>query len=332
MLASPLPVPIGVGPGVWDTRPMQEPILLVHGPRRPDKPLVLDSPHSGFHFPADFRAAVSEFDLRDGEDSFIDELYRPAAEMGIPLLAAQFPRTYLDPNRHAGDIDLALLDAPWPDEHRPSGKAQIGKALIWRTLDDGREIYARKLTVDEVRERIARCHAPYHATLRELLDAAHADFGVVWHLNCHSMNAVSGKMGEGGAGTARADFVLGDRDGTTCAGEFTAFVHEHLAALGYEVKVNDPFKGVELVRAYADPASRRHSLQLEINKRLYMDEKTRQPVAHFGVLQAQLMALLDAIVERFAPGALRSSAMHDSLPPLDPHPNPPPARGRGQQP
>ncbi len=282
---------------------MQEPILLVHGPRRPARPLVLDSPHSGFHFPADFGAAVSEFELRDGEDTFIDELYKPAAQKGIPLLAAQYPRTYLDPNRHAADIDLELLDAPWPDEHRPSGKARIGKALIWRTLDDGRAIYARKLSVHEVRERVARYHAPYHAMLCELLDAAHADFGAVWHINCHSMNAVSGKMGEGGAGVARADFVLGDRDGTTCAPEFTAFVHGHLAALGYDVKINDPFKGVELVRAYADPAGGRHSLQLEINKRLYMDEKTRRPTAHFRVLQEQLMGLLDALCERFAPGA-----------------------------
>lgn len=281
---------------------MQEPILLVHGPRQPQQPLVLDSPHSGFHFPADFGAAVSEFELRDGEDCFIDELYKPAAAKGIPLLAAQYPRTYLDPNRHAGDIDPELLAEPWPDEYVPSGKARIGKALIWRTLDDGRPIYSRRLSVDEVRRRVATYHAPYHQTLRELLAAAHQRFGVVFHINCHSMNAVSGTMGEGGAGVARADFVLGDRDGTTCAPEFTAFVREHLAGLGYDVRINDPFKGVELVRAYAEPASGRHSLQLEINKRLYMDEKRREPIPHFQVLQQQLMNLIDGIVERFGAG------------------------------
>ncbi|MBL8362880.1 MAG: N-formylglutamate amidohydrolase [Rubrivivax sp.] len=284
---------------------MQEPILLVHGPRRPAVPVVLDSPHSGFHFPADFGAALPESELRDGEDSHIDLLYRPAAERGIPLLAAQFPRTYLDPNRHAEDIDLDLLDEPWPDAHRPSGKARIGKALIWRTLDDGRPIYARKLSVAEVRRRVAACHAPYHATLRSLLDAAHADFGVVWHLNCHSMNAVSGAMGEGGAGRIRPDIVLGDRDGTTCDADFTEFVRGHLAALGYDVRLNDPFKGVELVRAYADPAAGRHSLQIELNKRLYMDETTRERNGHFPVLQAQLMGLLEAIAARRAPGAAR---------------------------
>ncbi len=280
---------------------MTDDVLTVYGPAQADRPLVLDSPHSGRRMPDDFNAVLAAEDLRDGEDCFIDELFRPAQARGIPLLAAMFPRTYIDANRHEGDIDPDLLDAPWPDLLRPSGKARLGKALIWRTLDDGRPIYARRLGVDEVRRRIAGYHRPYHATLRALLDAAHARFGFVQHINCHSMNAVSGAMGEGGAGVARADFVLGDRDGTTCAPEFTAFVRERLSTLGYEVKVNDPFKGVELVRAYADPAAGRHSLQLEINKRVYMHDTRREPNAHFPVLQAQLMRVLDDIHDHFAP-------------------------------
>jgi N-formylglutamate amidohydrolase len=279
---------------------MTDDVLIVHGPAVAARPLVLDSPHSGCRMPADFGAAVSELELRDGEDCFIDALYRPAAERGIPLLAAQFPRTYLDANRHAGDVDLGLIDGPWPHEHRPSGKARIGKALIWRTLDDGRPIYARRLHADEVRSRIARYHAPYHQTLCSLLDAAHARFGVVYHINCHSMNAVSGAMSEGGPGQARADFVLGDRDGSSCEPAFTEFVRATLAGWGYDVRVNDPFKGVELVKAYADPAAGRHSLQLEINKRLYMDEATLQPHAGFATLQRQLMQMIDAIVDHFA--------------------------------
>jgi N-formylglutamate amidohydrolase len=280
---------------------MTDDVLVVHGPGRPIHPLVLDSPHSGRQMPGDFGSVLPEHDLREGEDCFIDELYRPAADLGIPLLAAQFPRTYLDPNRHAGDLDLDLLDGAWPHEHRPSGKARIGKALIWRTLDDGRPIYARRLGVSEVRSRIERYHRPYHARLRELLDAAHARFGVVYHINCHSMNAVSGAMGEGGPGVARADFVLGDRDGTTCAPAFTAFVRATLAGWGYQVAVNDPFKGVELVRAYADPAAGRHSLQLEINKRLYMNEATREKHEGFDRLQERLLILVQAITNEFAP-------------------------------
>ena len=281
---------------------MDQDVFLVHGPTQPQRPLVLDSPHSGRVMPADFDSLLSAADLREGEDCFIDELYLPAAASGVPLLAAQFPRTYIDANRHAGDIDLDLLDGAWPHAWVPSGKAAIGKALLWRTLDDGRPLYARRLTVAEVAARIERYHRPYHARLKALLDDAHRRFGFVHHINCHSMNDVSGAMGEGGAGVKRADFVLGDRDGTTCAPEFTAFVRDTLAGWGYDVKVNDPFKGVELVRAFADPAAGRHSLQLEINKRLYLQPHSFEKSAHFAALQAHLMLLLDAIHQRFSPG------------------------------
>ena len=269
----------------------------VHGPAAPRVPLVLDSPHSGFVFPADMRSAVSEFDLRDGEDCFIDELYQPATERGVALLAAQFPRTYIDPNRHGGDIDLALLEGGhWPHEHVPSGKAELGKALIWRTLDDGRAIYARQLSVTETEARIANYHAPYQRLLQQWIAATHERFGASFHINCHSMNAVAGTQGEGGAGSERADFVLGDRDGTTCAPAFTAFVRDALTGMGYRVKVNDPYKGVELVRAFSNPAQRRHSLQLEINKRLYMNEATRLKHDGFEGLQKNLLTLVDAVL------------------------------------
>jgi N-formylglutamate amidohydrolase len=276
-------------------------LVVQHGPAAAAVPLVLDSPHSGRDFPADFDAAVSRFDLREGEDCFIDELYAPATELGVPLLAALFPRTYLDPNRHHGDVDLDLIEGGrWPHEHVPSGKARIGKALIWRTLDDGRPIYSRKLAVAEVVARIERCHAPYHARLRQTLEETHRRFGAVYHLNCHSMPAVGGKQGEGAAGKPRAEFVLGDRDGSTCDPAFTEFVRETLVAMGYTVAVNDPYKGVELVRAYSNPAARRHSLQVEINKKLYMDEATRTKHEGFASLQTNLMRLIEAINDYIA--------------------------------
>jgi len=89
--------------------------------------------------------------------------------------------------------------------------------------------------------------------------------------------------------------VLGDRDGTTCDPGFTEFVRAALAGMGYRVKVNDPYKGVELVRAYSDPKAGRHSLQVEINKKLYMDEATLARSAGFGILQKNLSVLLTEI-------------------------------------
>jgi len=275
---------------------MKHAAFRLHGPAAPAAPLILDSPHSGLRFPPDFDPIVGELELRDGEDCFVDQLYLPATELGIPLLAAEFPRTYVDNNRHAGDIDLELIEGGrWPHEYVPSGKAAIGKALVWRTLDDGRPIYGRRLTVEEVVGRIERVHAPYHGALQRLIDAAHSQFGKVFHINCHSMNSIAGKMGEGGEGTERADFVLGDRDQTTCDPAFTEFVRQALVSMGYAVKVNDPYKGVELVRAYSDPARGRHSLQVEINKRLYMDEERCVPNEGYATLQRNLTNLIEAV-------------------------------------
>jgi N-formylglutamate deformylase len=266
----------------------------------PAVPLVLDSPHSGHDFPSDFGAIVSEAELRESEDCYVDELYAAAHELGAPLLAASFPRTYIDPNRHAGDVDLELIEGAWPWEYRPSGKGHIGKALVWRTLDDGRPIYARRLSPETVRGRIRRFHTPYHQSLQELLDKTHKKFGRVYHLNCHSMSAVAGKQSDEGQGAVRADFVLGDRDGTTCDPRFTEFVSQVLAGMGYSVKVNDPYKGVELVRAYSDPRAGRHSLQIEINKRLYMEEGSLRKGAGFSRLQKNLGELLKAVIDELS--------------------------------
>jgi N-formylglutamate deformylase len=266
----------------------------------PAVPLVLDSPHSGHEFPSDFEAIVSEAELRESEDCYVDELYAAAPELGAPLLTASFPRTYLDPNRHAGDVDLELIEGAWPWEYRPSGKARIGKSLIWRTLEDGRPIYARRLTPETVRGRIERYHRPYHEKLKALLDATHTRFGKVYHINCHSMRAVAGKQSDEGEGAVRADFVLGDRDGTTCDPRFTQLVSQVLVGMGYSVKLNDPYKGVELVRAYSDPRRGRHSLQIEINKRLYMEDGSLRKGAGFARLQNNLGELLKAVVDELS--------------------------------
>jgi N-formylglutamate amidohydrolase len=270
-------------------------------------PLVLDSPHSGTDYPEDFGAAVGRELLGQSEDSFVDELFACGPALGATLIAARFPRSYIDANRSLLDIDASLLEAPWPGPAIPSSKTQRGIGLIWRVLDSGESIYSRKLSVEEVKQRIVRYHQPYQRAVKDAMDRAHEHFGAVWHLNLHSMPALSGRISEEGPGKPRADFVLGDRDATTCEPQFTALVAEALRAMGYEVKINDPYKGVELVRAFSDPKAGRHSLQIEVNRKLYMDERTRMKTAGFAALKANLDALLKAIAE-YAAG--RSHACH----------------------
>jgi N-formylglutamate deformylase len=258
-------------------------------------PLVLDSPHSGTFYPEDFRPDVPMEELRRAEDGFVDELYAAGPALGATLIAATFPRSYIDPNRSLLDVDTSLLDAPWPGPALRSRKTELGIGLIWRVLDSGRPIYSRKLTVEEVKHRIVRYHQAYQRAVKVALDEAYAHFGAVWHLNLHSMPALSSQISEEGPGKPRADFVLGDRDGTTCDAEFTATVAERLRGLGYEVKINDPYKGVELVRAFSDPAHGRHSLQIEVNRRLYMDERTRERSPGYDSLRQDLTRLLETV-------------------------------------
>lgn len=283
----------------------------LHEPTGTHVPLVLDSPHSGTDYPADFGAAMPLERLRETEDSFVDELYAAAPTMGATLITARFPRVYIDPNRSLLDIDASLLESAWPGPAIPSRKTQLGVGLIWRLLDSGEPIYSRKLAVDEVKRRIVEYHQPYQRAVKDALDHAFEHFGAVWHLNLHSMPATSSKISEEGPGKARADFVLGDRDGTTCAPEFTQLVARALRGMGYEVKINDPYKGVELVRAFSDPKAGRHSLQIEVNRRLYMDERTRRKSADFDTLRANLDKLVRAVAEYAAANSHECGHDHD---------------------
>ena len=260
-----------------------------------DIPVVFDSPHSGTHYPTDFGYVVPHTTLRMAEDTHVEKLYASAPASGATLIEAAFPRSYIDCNRSLLDIDQALLSDAWPGPINTSKKTEKGIGLVWRKLDTGEDIYDRTLTVAEVQARIATCYSPYHKAVRDAINQTHKHYGAVWHINCHSMPAVSGLVAEEGPGKPRAEFVLGDRDGTTCAPEFTAFVALTLRGFGYDVKVNDPYKGVELVRAYSEPTEHKHSLQIEVNRKLYMDEKSRERNENFAKLQSDIARLITAI-------------------------------------
>jgi len=267
-----------------------------HDPTGASLPLVLDSPHSGTSYPADFDHLPPRAIVRRAEDTHVETLFGAAPDAGATLVEALFPRAYIDPNRHPSDMDPAVLEEPWPGPVAHSRKAELGIGLVWRLAQGGVPMYARPLSVADVERRIALYYEPYHAAVAAALDERHRRFGAVWHLNCHSMPAVGDVMSDD-PGRERAEFVLGDRDGTTCEPEFTAFVAATLSAMGYEVAINDPYKGVELVRKHGRPAERRHSLQIEINRRLYMDEVSLARTAGFGALQADLVRLIEALAD-----------------------------------
>ena len=258
-------------------------------------PVVYDSPHSGSIYPDDFDHILDPMVLRQAEDAHIEELFAPVA-LGASLLHALFPRSYIDPNRAETDLDVTMIDGDWTGPVEPSSKTlNRGAGLIWRRMRGEGEMYDRLLTVSAVRHRIDTCWQPYHDALTALIDATHARHGVSFHVDCHSMPAMGDANSEDGP-VPRPDFIVGDRDGTTCEPGLTALIADHLRSEGFDVAINDPYKGVELVRRYADPAAGRHSVQLEINRKLFMDELTLSKTAGFLHIETVLLRLNQAII------------------------------------
>ncbi|MFM8899304.1 MAG: N-formylglutamate amidohydrolase [Burkholderiales bacterium] len=258
--------------------------------------LVLDSPHSGTTYPEDFGHSCQQRALRGAEDTYVEELWGFAPGMGASLVHARFPRSYVDVNRAVDEIDETLLNAPWPGPVSGGAKVRLGKGLVWRMLDDGTPIYDRQLTVEEVQQRIDRCWFPYHLALDQAVHSARERRGFVIHINCHSMPAVAQAYSTDHPWLVHADFVLGDRDGTSADPGLTHWIERFLNSRGHTVSVNHPYKGVEIVRKHGKPFEQQHSIQLEINKRLYMDEVTLERNAGFAPLQNTLRELTQALL------------------------------------
>lgn len=262
--------------------------------------LVLDSPHSGTRYPDDFQFACPLTALRQAEDTHVEKLYDFCPELGVAWVEAHFPRSYLDANRNVTEVDATMLDAPWPDalatDPQVLSKVRLGKGLIWRFTDEGLPIYNRILAVTEVQQRIANCWQPYHAAVGRAIDAAHARHGYSIHLNCHSMPAVSASHATDFPGLVHADFVIGNRDESTSSKALALLICEHFSTMGYSVAYNHPYKGVELVRRYGEPALHRHSIQVEINRKLYMSETTLAPHAGFEPLKVHLRSLVERLL------------------------------------
>ena len=266
---------------------MREP-FRVRRPTAPSAALVYDSPHSGRFYPPDFEAKASRDELRRGEDAYVDELLDHAPSLGVVVLDAMYPRCYIDLNRAETDIDAALLSEPWPTALAPTEKSARGLGLLRRYVVPGVEVNARLLSVSEVRDRIDRVYRPYHAALDRLIDETRIAHGRVWHVNWHSMKSVGNAMTPDGAVARRVDFVVSDVDGRSAAREVTDCVVSALRDLGYRVGVNDPYEGGEIVKRIGAPETGVHSIQVEVNRALYLDESRVEKSEGFGPLGLDL--------------------------------------------
>ncbi|RZJ01681.1 MAG: hypothetical protein EOP39_23450 [Rubrivivax sp.] len=157
-------------------------------------------------------------------------------------------------------------------------------------------MHERKLTVAEVMARMGGYYHPYHAELKSLLAAGQARFGKVYHVSGHCMSA-TGAATHADAGKPRADFCLGNRNGETCSQELLELVGQVVTQDGFSCTFNDPYLGGEIVRRYGAPADGVESIQVEINKRQFMDVNTFKKNDGFAAIQATATRILETLVK-----------------------------------
>jgi N-formylglutamate amidohydrolase len=257
-------------------------------------PIIFNSPHSGSVYPHEFLNA-SRIDLpalRRSEDSFMDELIGDLSDHGFPTVRVNFPRSYVDVNREPYELDPRMFSGRLPSfANTRSMRVAGGLGTIPRVVGDGQEIYRERLSIDDALGRIEALYKPYHRALRRLINKAHQTFGTVVVVDCHSMPSIGVSRDE----PRRPDVVIGDRYGTSCAALLPDRVEETMGRLGYSVGRNKPYAGGFITEHYGNPASGLHTIQLELNRAIYMDERRRERGPRFAQVAADFATLADAL-------------------------------------
>ena len=270
------------------------PPFEIHEPETWRAPIIFNSPHSGSVYPAEFLAAtrIDHDMLRRSEDSFMDEIVGHLADEGFPVMRVHFPRCYVDVNREPYELDPRMFDDRLPSfANTRSMRVAGGLGTIPRVIGDGQEIYRERLSVNEALARIDLLYKPYHRALRRLATKAQQLFGYAIVADCHSMPSV----GVSREDKRRPDVVLGDRYGTSCAAALADTVEDIFTNLGYSVGRNKPYAGGFITEHYGNPASGLHTIQLELNRAIYMDERRRERSAGFERVAADFAVLAEAL-------------------------------------
>jgi N-formylglutamate amidohydrolase len=273
-------------------------------------PIVLASPHSGRAYSESFLAdsKLDALTLRRSEDGFVDEIFGAGPSLGMPLLAARFPRAYCDVNREPYELDQQMFEDRLPAfVNTRSVRVACGLGTIARVVTDGAEIYRRRLSFAEAEQRLRQCYRPYHRALKSLVEDTLEEFGTALLIDCHSMPSVGGPMDQD-AGLGRKDIVLGDRYGTACDNRVLAIIEDRLRSFGFDVVRNNPYAGGHTTQVYGAPARGVHALQIEVNRALYMDERRVERASGFQTLVAKMTELLAALAEVIKPAFLKPFA------------------------
>ena len=288
------------GPGLQahsSPDPELQPGFELTDPEKLTCPLVFCSPHSGAVYPRRFLAMtrLDALTLRRSEDAHVDRLFAGVTALGAPLLRAHFPRAYLDVNREPYELDPRMFEGRLPAfANTRSLRVAGGLGTIARVVGEAQEIYAHRLPVVEAIARIEGLYQPFHALLRRIIERSQVRFGYSILVDCHSMPSSANQMdghGKSRDALVHADFVIGNRFGASCDPLIADAIEHELARMGYKVARNKPYAGGYITEHYGKPRNGRHAVQIEINRALYMDERTLAPNVHFPTLAHDLLGL-----------------------------------------
>lgn len=265
---------------------------LVH-PARSDLPVLLSIPHSGRDYPEWLVALASggRATLVALEDPLVDRLAWRAIERGAAAVIARAPRAAIDCNRAEDDIDPSVIDGGF--RGRISARARGGLGIVpGRTQAHG-YLWRRPIGSDQLEDRLAQAHRPYHRMLRQQLDALVGQFGCALLLDCHSMPPPAPGVPQ---------IVIGDRHGRSAAHWVSAEAVRMACAAGFAAGLNDPFAGGHVIERHGAPRCGVHALQVEIDRGCYLDESLAAPGPGFdrvaSLIETLVLGLGDLLLGR----------------------------------
>lgn len=234
---------------------------IIH-PARGELPVLLSVPHSGRDYPEWLVAMASagKPSLIALEDPLVDRLVWRAIQRGCGAVIARAPRAAVDCNRAEDEVDPSVVEGV--RRGRVTARARGGLGIVpGRTQQHG-YLWRRPISRDQLDERINQAHRPYHEALEQQLALLLDRFGCALLLDCHSMPPPPEGI---------PPVVFGDCRGRTAEGWISREAMAIAKRCGFDAGLNDPFAGGHVIERHARPARGVHALQIELDRRTYLD-------------------------------------------------------------
>lgn len=270
-------------------------IFREHAPKNVAYPIVLSSPHSGQFMPEEFieNSRLSVDELRSSEDCFVEDILTAATDNGIPMIAMNISRAFIDVNRDKIEIDESMyFDYPKSSSQVGSRRCRVGLGVIPRIVSQNNAIYDGLISFEEAQKRIKNIYDPYHKKLKQMVDKCVKKFGYCLLIDCHSMpSSICKIMDE----AKPVDFCISNLFDQSCPSEFFEFLAASLTNKDYRVEYNRPYSGGFITFNYCQPRKNIYTLQIEINRGLYMKENVYKKTSEFQTISSELSNSLNAL-------------------------------------